>query len=241
MNGARLRWTRPPGRAEIGTQETDVWCFATDDPALDDAALGKVLSPDELDRAGRFLAAADRRSFVVGRAQLRTLLGRYLDADPRGLAFVNAESGKPRLDGGAAAPDLRFNVSGSGEIVLVAVRRLHDVGVDVERLAAIDETAAASAMTTREMAQWRSLEGPERAERFTALWAGKEAVAKAVGAGLRLSFADIELPAHPGCVRIAAIPVSVSPLPPPRRGYEAALASVAPFGSIRLWSTRGAG
>lgn len=248
MNDRAIRWERPPDRADVGTRETDVWCFATDDPSLDDATLESLLAPGELARAGRLFATADRRLYVVGRAMLRTLLGRYVGVDPRELSFGQAETGKPRLDGAGSASNLRFNVSGSGEIVLIAVRWRHDVGVDVEKLAAHDEAAIESAMSARELAAWRRLGGIPRVERFTALWAGKEAVAKAVGSGLGLKFADVELPGHSGCVHVAApagsgrrtIPVSIMPLPPPRPGFAAALASVAPFECIRLWSPGGA-
>ncbi len=60
---------------------------------------------------------------------LRLLLARYLDADPRELRFELGAHGKPALEGGA---DLRFNLSPSGELLLVAVATGMEVGVDVE-------------------------------------------------------------------------------------------------------------
>jgi phosphopantetheinyl transferase len=68
------------------------------------------------------------------RGVLRELLGRYLDADPRTLRLEVGPHGKPALEGGAGVgSNLRFNLSHSGELMLVAVTAGREVGVDVER------------------------------------------------------------------------------------------------------------
>jgi hypothetical protein len=76
--------------------------------------------------------------WVCSRGVLRALLGRYLDHDPRELRFWLAAHGKPTLQEGPTvgmgpSDGLRFNLSHSGELMLVAVTAGSEIGVDVER------------------------------------------------------------------------------------------------------------
>ncbi len=96
--------------------------------------LEELLCAEERARAERIVRERNRRLWSRSRGVLRALLGRYLDQDPRALQFELGPHGKPALHGSAEqAPDLRFNLSHSGEIALVAVSAGREVGVDVER------------------------------------------------------------------------------------------------------------
>jgi len=77
-----------------------------------------------------------RTLWASSRGFLRELLGRYLEHDPRELRFVLGAHGKPALlspGGTGAVEDLRFNLSHSGDLALVAVSAGQEVGVDIER------------------------------------------------------------------------------------------------------------
>jgi phosphopantetheinyl transferase len=96
--------------------------------------VAELLCAEERARAERIVRERNRRLWIRSRGILRTVLGRYLDIDPRALRFELGPHGKPALHGGAGqASDLRFNLSHSGEIVLIAVTAGREVGVDVER------------------------------------------------------------------------------------------------------------
>ena len=58
-------------------------------PAKDLATLERLLSKSERQRAGRFRFARDRERFIVARATLRILLGKYLDKPPSAVALTN--------------------------------------------------------------------------------------------------------------------------------------------------------
>jgi len=114
---------------------------------------------------------------------LRTVLSRYLGEDPEAIRLAAAEGGKPCL---AERPErLRFNLSHSGDLVLVGVAAV-EIGVDVERVEprrrhlAIAERrlgpAAAEAV--------RAAPEPDRAAVFTAHWARFEARQKCLGLGV---------------------------------------------------------
>lgn len=102
----------------------------------------QLLCPAELARAARIVPAHKRFLWARSRGMLRALLGRYLDRDPLDLRFALGPHGKPTLSfGGSTRPeptrpeatgDLRFNLSHSGGLALVAVTVGREVGVDVE-------------------------------------------------------------------------------------------------------------
>ncbi len=177
-------------------------------------------------------------------AGMRAILARYTGLAPEALRFERAELGKPSLATSGDCPGLRFNTSASGSLALLALRRGHEVGIDVEAIHELPDGIAQRAMTAVERAAFDSLPAAHRAARFTALWVAKEAAAKCLGRGLRQPFDRIELasPAAdvPQCVRVTCDGGSVAlwlmPIPAPRAGHAAALAATVPVGELRLWS-----
>jgi phosphopantetheinyl transferase len=111
----------------------------------------------ERERADRLLREDARRRWVAARWALRSVLGGYLGQEPAAIELDLAERGKPRLADADAA--LRFNLSHSGELALIAIAAGREVGVDVQRI------------------------GP-RPGAFYAEWTRREAIAKCHGAGL---------------------------------------------------------
>src|SRR5438445_771552 len=92
-----------------------------------------MLSADERQRAERFRHERACTHFVAGRATLRRALADYLDRDPQQIHFTYGEHGKPLLTD-EAATGLRFNLSHSGELAVLALARNRAVGVDVEQV-----------------------------------------------------------------------------------------------------------
>src|SRR5687767_4989646 len=77
------------------------------------------LSPDEWIRAEQFHFPHDSERFVASRAQLRQILASYTHVLPREVTFRVDEHGKPELDSSDSM--LRFNLSHSGDLLLLAV------------------------------------------------------------------------------------------------------------------------
>jgi phosphopantetheinyl transferase len=119
----------------------------------------------------------------AGRA-LREILAAYLEASPDTIWIVSGEHGKPELVDGA----LRFNLSHSGDLALVAVARERDVGVDVERIDARRDglALAARALDPDGAAAVRAAPATDRAVVFHRWWVRREAVAKCAGTGLSI-------------------------------------------------------
>jgi phosphopantetheinyl transferase len=159
-------------RATAGS--VHVW--RADLTAVEDG-LEDLLSADERSRAARILPERNRTLWARSRGVLRSLLGCYLDHDPRELRFMLGPHGKPALlSEGPTRPDagedLRFNLSHSGGLALIAVTAAHEVGIDLEH---------ARKRYTAE---------------FLRMWVAREAAVKCRGTGLAMSQAtslDAEL------------------------------------------------
>lgn len=167
--------------------EIDLWCVCLehDQPSID--SFFDSLSEDEKQRANRFVFARDREHFIVGRGTLRTILGGYLGRRPEKISFSYNGFGKPRLaeqDGG-----LRFNVSHSRGIGLVAVTKHRKVGIDIEYVDREFDvlSVAESAFAPDDAARLKSLPAGSRTAAFFERWTRKEAALKAMGDGLSSS------------------------------------------------------
>ena len=148
-----------------------------------------VLAEAERARAARFVRPRDRRHFAVCRGSLRLILGQLTNTRPHAVEFRFGPGGKPELAESplsGTAPPLRFNVTHSDGLALIAVSLDRELGVDLERLRTISEAAriVESYFTATEQAQFAALEQPIRAFAFLRGWTRKEAILKAKGVGL---------------------------------------------------------
>lgn len=191
----RIRAWQPAGPAGSPPPGmVDVWTIALDVGSRGQLPLGD-LAADELDRASRLRFDADRRRFVASRAALRQILGRCLDVPPSDVSLGVALGGKPCLDPARHGEWLRFNLSHSGDLALLAVSGDGEIGVDVERVRPVPELAAVAAryFSPHEQASLAALPAERRARAFLSCWTLKEAYLKACGDGLsrRLAAFDV--------------------------------------------------
>src|SRR5262245_40219568 len=120
-----------PSSFQLASDEVHSWCAALDVPPETSARLYATLTPEERTRSARFQFERDRQRFIVGRGVLRDLLGRYRQIEPAKVRFVYNAFGKPDL--GSEFPNrLKFNLSHSAGLALIAIARASDVGVDLE-------------------------------------------------------------------------------------------------------------
>lgn len=180
--------------------EVHVWCERLEQPPSRVRALSNVLSQDEQERAGRFYFQRDREHFTVARAMLRIILGRYLNMEPGQLGFRYSSYGKPSLEQEKNLEDLRFNLSHSGELALIAVTRGREIGVDIEliRHDVMEDKIAERFFSQLEVAMLRALPADLQAEAFFNCWTRKEAYIKARGEGLSLPLDKFDVSLAPG-------------------------------------------
>lgn len=184
MNGALSTWSAPPGSIAIRPAMVDVWlALCPLDADLEVAAA--ELSIDEIERARRFVFGRDRRRFIFARRTLRRLLAAYVGIAPAAVRFRYASHGKPALVSG---PDLGidFNVSHSGDAVVIAVSSAGPVGVDIEEIRPMPDRddLAMRTFAPGEFRRLCAIGDSQRTEAFFACWTRKEAFVKALGEGL---------------------------------------------------------
>lgn len=182
----QLVWGDPPETLELSRNEVHIWGAKLNQRLRELDLLERTLASSERARAERFRFERDRARFIAARGQLRMILGSYASVDPCALEFTYGPFGKPSLSPPFNADALKFNLSHSGELALIAVTRDRDLGVDVEEIRQLDDAEAIAGrfFSPRENVVLRALPEAERLEAFFHCWTCKEAYVKATGDGL---------------------------------------------------------
>lgn len=150
-------------------------------PAATRADLLATFSTTEHQRHQAYRRPDDRERFLRGRVGLRLLLAAWLGCPAAAVSIETGAHGKPFCPKGP-----QFNVSHSGDLILLAVHPRQGVGVDVEQLRpGLDWQPIAQRMLTEPQRQaLNQLPAPARLEGFLAQWCALEAELKAAGTGL---------------------------------------------------------
>jgi 4'-phosphopantetheinyl transferase len=196
-------------------------------------SLSKLLNPAELARANRYRFDDDRRRSIVARAATRRFIGRYLDADPTTLVFIEEEHGKPAL----RDREIEFNASHSGDLVALAFARETPVGIDVERRRQLNDALALARryFSAEEVAIVEKAD--DAGDAFFTIWTAKEAIVKASGKGIGTGdLHGFTVPFRDPQLRPVIDGWSVAAINPPLAGYYAAVAARA--GDRRINSCR---
>ena len=195
---ARQTWMRGPSSPVIWPNEVHIWRARLD---VDWSwTFDEALCLEDRARADRFRFESDRRRFCVARASLRLILGRYLKAKPGRLQLDTNEYGKPYFADQKAAQGLRFNLSHSHQLALIAIARNREVGVDVEYVRpdfATDEVAG-NFFSLAEVEQLRSLPSGLKTQAFFNCWTRKESYIKARGEGIYCPLDQFDVSLSPG-------------------------------------------
>ena len=155
------------------------------------ARLRALLTDDERGRADRFAFERGRDRFTVARAFLRDVLARHLGILADRVRLGIQPAGKPMLEG----EHLRFNLSHSGDLALLALTLDREIGVDLEADRPLRDACLLEEryFAPGEVATLRSLPASEREAAFLRCWTLKEAYVKGVGGGLSIPLDGFEV------------------------------------------------
>jgi 4'-phosphopantetheinyl transferase len=172
----------PPGEVHLWITEPE----QITEPRLLDG-YRRLLSPEERDKHLKFYFAKHRHEYLVSHALLRITLSRYAPMAPEDWTFTTNAYGRPEVVG-EGSPRLRFNLSHTAGMTVVAVMSDADVGVDVEDTERSGETVGVADrfFAPAEASELRALPEARQRERFFEYWTLKEAYIKARGMGLSL-------------------------------------------------------
>lgn len=161
-------------------------------------AVRASLSAEEQARVARFATPQLRRRAVLSRAFLRQTLAEKLGVSPDSFLFQTSKNGKPFLE----AHPIFFNLSHSGDMVVVASSPTREVGVDIEWMSrnAKHEEIAKSFFNQAENAYLATESGPGKQKAFYRFWTGKEAVAKLYAENISFALRSVDMTLPPSSV-----------------------------------------
>jgi 4'-phosphopantetheinyl transferase len=193
-------WSPPPDSLKAVRDEVHLWLLTLDQSPSYIQNLAAILSEDEQSRANRFHFKKDHDHFIVARATLRIILGRYLGIKPERLRFSYTYYGKPALEKEFEGESLRFNLSHSHGLALLGVTRDRELGVDIEwiRPGMAEEEIAERFFSAKEVGMLRGVARELQDEAFFNCWTRKEAYIKARGEGLSMPLALFDVTLAPG-------------------------------------------
>jgi 4'-phosphopantetheinyl transferase len=205
MSELELWWPLAPDTAALTASDVHIWSVSLKQDQASIEGFFHTLSADERARVQRFYFAQDQQYFTVGRGVLRDILSRYLELQPRALAFSYGAKGKPSLAQEVVqtcprASGLCFNLSHSGGLALYAFTYGRAIGVDIERLRDLEdaERIATRFFAAGEVQRFCSLPAHLKYEGFFNCWTRKEAYIKATGDGLSMPLDRFEVSLVPG-------------------------------------------
>ncbi|MBD8525889.1 4'-phosphopantetheinyl transferase family protein [Pseudomarimonas arenosa] len=174
----------------LGNNDVHLWTwhYTQFDPATL-LAYRSLLTEDERQQIGRFRFENDQIRYLVTRAMLRTTLSRYADLPPSEWRFDYNPYGQPRISSRLPGADwLQFNLSHTKSLIVLAVARHTQLGVDVEnfvsRPAPLD--IASHFFAADEADQLARLPPEAQQRQFYEYWTLKESYIKARGMGLSI-------------------------------------------------------
>jgi 4'-phosphopantetheinyl transferase len=180
-----------------------------------------TLDASERERYARHLNTEVARRFAVGRLRLREMLGTALGIAPADVPIRIGLHGKPAFDHALQSSGLRFSLAHCEDLLVVALTRAGEIGIDLERVRPIERwTRVAERVFSaddRELLGHEVSAGVPPEAAFFRYWCRTEAELKAIGSGIS------GLTAHregwrPVGLRIAELPDL--PLPDDHRAGE---------------------
>lgn len=183
LNLAETNWQAPNQFPELAVGEVHIWRLPLNADKKELKQLAQLLTPEERQRAELSYFEHSYRERVMSRSTLRSLLGRYLQQDPKEIALSTTTLEKPFL---AHVKDFHFNVSHAGGYVLLAFTRIAAIGVDLELInPKIKITGLVNRFFSRlEVPVILGEDPASQAPAFFRAWTRKEALIKATGNGL---------------------------------------------------------
>ncbi|MEX3968446.1 4'-phosphopantetheinyl transferase superfamily protein [Paraburkholderia sp. EG286B] len=169
--------------------DIEIFCVTFDFRVTLDCPAFAPLSDDERAKVARFRRHDDALRYAMTRVALRQLLAERTDLKASELRFERDTGGRPRLHKSMQSGpggQLDFNVSHSEQYALIAIGRQRRVGVDIE-FARKDmnwRKLTSAVFAPRDEAHVTALPMHKRADAFYDVWTAKEAMLKALGAGI---------------------------------------------------------
>tara|TARA_B110000046_G_scaffold8957_1_gene9091 strand:+ start:496 stop:1272 length:777 start_codon:yes stop_codon:yes gene_type:complete len=190
-----MEWKPSILNDSITANQVYVWSVNLDKEKVHTEEFYGLLSLDEKEKASRFHFEKDRDRYILARGVLRKMLAFYLDKKPIEVSFDYNCYGKPTLTNDRVHENLRFNMSHSGGIALIAFSRGRKIGVDIERVNnEFDyDQIVQTFFSKNEIGSIKKTENDKRHMAFFRFWTRKEAFLKGIGEGLSYPMKEVDV------------------------------------------------
>lgn len=173
----------------IESNKIHLWCVSDTDITctIQLSNYYSLLKSEERLQYSRFVHKADKNQYLVTRALIRYVLSTYdHSVQPEQWEFLKNSFGKPYIANHTKLP-LKFNISHSKGMVVMAVTLFQDIGVDVENTTRkVDYIDIAKNYFSKIESEIMKLNNHNESNYFYTLWTLKEAYIKARGMGLSI-------------------------------------------------------
>lgn len=197
------QWRHSADKVELKDGSVHIWLSYLNLHTARLKHLYPLLSDAEKARSERFKFYKHRKRFIASHGFMRSVLSLYCNTSAEQLEFSLKEQGKPKLIFNKKQADIRFNLSHSNNLALLAIRACIEVGVDIEF---IQKKIGWKKITQRfftiaEQQALFSLAEEQQKAAFFQLWTRKEAHMKVTGQGLQLSPTQFSVSVPPAPAR----------------------------------------
>lgn len=181
------------------TVALDLWLWPLAASSDHRAALAAHLSAAERERARAIQRPEGRAAFELARGRLREILAGYLGCAPREVPLVGGPHGRPALAEGHAGHGPSFNLAHAGGwAALVTGPHGLALGIDIEPWRPVTRDVARRFFSPAEQAELAALPEADWQAGFFNAWVRKEALLKALGAGLSRPLDSFDVTLTPG-------------------------------------------
>ncbi|AGX42686.1 4'-phosphopantetheinyl transferase family protein [Clostridium saccharobutylicum] len=167
---------------QLQEQENHVWIICWKDIAYWINSNKNVLNEKELKKAEKFYFLQDKMRYMTGRILTKNLSAHYLLLENKGIHIKYNSHGKPLIV--SDKKKIYYNISHSGDYVLLAFTYDGEIGIDVEEEKWIHEYKELSREFHKE--EYEHIYKTNDIHIFYKFWTAKEAYVKAVGQGLQI-------------------------------------------------------
>lgn len=138
---------------------------------------------DEQFKMQKFVFKHDQERFLLAHGLINYIFSKTLQISLDNLRFNFNENGKPKIENNY---EIKYNISHSEEMVVIAISIIKEIGVDVEKINENVEykQIAKAFFHPIELNTFKNKSKIEQGKNFFKIWVTKEAYTKALGIGL---------------------------------------------------------
>ena len=178
-----IDWQLPESTPALMQYDAQVWRVRVPETGVRTERDLNILNAAEREQTLRFVQQEDAQRYLVAHSALRRLLSSHTGIGAHQLTFTKNEFGKPALAPHHNAVNMHFNLSHSGQYVIIGLSRF-PVGVDIEVVKSdFDFRNLLPHYFTTAEAQ-SIINAVSQTDEFFRAWTRKEALGKGLGIGI---------------------------------------------------------